>query len=81
MVKLNIIMPTQKKQYEVVWIELNTPVGSIIVQPGHAPTIVTLHKDKPITFKLKTGKQESFNLLHGIAHVTRQDVTIIAHAH
>jgi F0F1-type ATP synthase epsilon subunit len=79
--KLHIIMPTQKEQYDVVWVELNTPVGSVIIQPEHAPTIITLQKGEPITFKLKTGKQESVNLVHGVAHVTRQDITIIAHAH
>lgn len=81
MMKLHIIMPTKKEQYEIVWVELYTPVGSVVIQPEHAPTIMTLKKDEPITFKLKTGKQESVNLMHGVAHVTRKDVTIIAHAH
>jgi F0F1-type ATP synthase epsilon subunit len=75
--ELQIINPQQKLSYAVVWIELNTPTGNIIIQSGHAPMVVMLSPGKPLIFKLKTGKQESFIVRQGIAHITRNLTKII----
>jgi F0F1-type ATP synthase epsilon subunit len=55
---LKIIQPTQQKEYEVVWIEANTPDGNFVIQEGHAPTTLVLSAKSDLRYCFKTGKQE-----------------------
>ena len=75
--KLTIISPFSKKELDIAWLELNTPAGSFVIQPGHAPTILTLSAHKEVTFCLKSGKQESFTAKQGIVDINRTSATII----
>lgn len=75
--KFTIISPYEKTTYAISWIELNTPVGNFVIQPGHAPTILTLSPGEKITFGLANGKRESLIIKQGIAHVTRDSATIL----
>lgn len=75
--KLYIISPFEKKIVDIAWLELNTQVGNFVIQPGHVPTILTLAPNKEIMFCLKSGKQESFVIKQGIAHITRIDITLL----
>ena len=75
--KLYIITPFSKKTLEIAWLELNTPAGSFVIQPGHAPTILTLAPQKEVRLCLKSGKQESFVAKQGIADITRTTATIL----
>lgn len=74
--KLIIVSPAGEKQSEVAWLELNTAIGNFVVLPGHAPMMVTLAPTQPITFCLKSGKQESFVIKQGIADITRTSATL-----
>lgn len=75
--KLFIISPFEKKIFDIAWVELNTQIGNFIIQPGHAPMVLTLTKGRDITFCLTNGKQESFVIMQGIADITRTQTTII----
>ncbi len=75
--QLSIISPTKKEIFDVAWVECNTPTGSYIIQPGHAPMILTLSKEKPFVFALKNGKEEMVMIKQGIAHITRENVTVL----
>lgn len=75
--KLYIISPFSKKTFDIAWLELNTPVGNFIIQPGHASTILTLAPQKHVTFCLKSGKQETFIVKQGIADITRTTATLL----
>jgi F0F1-type ATP synthase epsilon subunit len=75
--KFTIVSPYDKKIYAISWIELNTPVGNFVIQPGHAPTILTLSAGEKITFGLANGKRESLAIKQGIAHITRDSATVI----
>ncbi len=75
--KLTIISPYEKKVYAISWIELNTPVGNFVIQPGHVPTVLTLSPGEKITFGLANGKRESCTVHQGIAHITRDSATIL----
>jgi F0F1-type ATP synthase epsilon subunit len=75
--ELELISPEQKTSITVAWVELNTPTGNYIIQPGHIPMIIPLTADQPFTFQNKSGKQESCDVASGIAHVERTKVTII----
>lgn len=74
---ITIITPTQTQNYEVAWLELNTPCGNMIVQRGHVPMIVTVAANQPITFRLKSGKQETIMPRAAIVEISRESTTII----
>jgi len=71
-----IIGPVSKKIVRITWLEINTPVGNFVIQPGHVPTLLTLSGQQPITFCLKNGKQESLLVHEGIVEVTRDSATL-----
>jgi F0F1-type ATP synthase epsilon subunit len=75
--KLFLVNPIAQKELEVAWIELNTPTGNIIILPEHAPTVVSLNPDQPLTYCLKSGKRETFMVHRGMAEIGRHDATII----
>lgn len=79
--KLEIVSSDAHNIYQVAWLELNTPVGNFIIQQGHAPMILSLTPDKPITFRLKTGKQQTINANNGMAKITRESTTLMIDTH
>lgn len=73
---LSIISPLDKKSYKILWLELNTPLGNFVIQPEHAPTILTLAPNRPVIFCLHNGKEESINITQGIVEISRSTATI-----
>lgn len=74
---LNIITPTFATEYQIAWLELTTASGSLIIHQGHAPTILAVTPYSQIIFKLKTGKQQTITVDHGIVHVNRKTIEAI----
>lgn len=74
---LNIIRPEHTSSYEIAWIELNTIHGNLIINRGHAPTVLILAENKDAIFKLNTGKQQTIAIRNGIAEVTRDTIQLI----
>ena len=72
-----IISPSSKKIYPVMWIEINTPQGNYVIQPGHAPMIMSLSAKRPLAFGLENGKRESIMIQEGTISITRTDATLI----
>ena len=75
--QLTIISPLKKEQYDIAWVEFNTPLGNFVIQPGHAPTAFTLSEKKQFVYCLKSGKEEVVIVNHGIAEITRTNVTVL----
>jgi len=75
--ELTIITPNETSEFSIVWLELNTPTGNMVVQPGHAPMILILASRQPAMFRLKNGKQESITVRHGIADIRRDRATLV----
>ena len=75
--KFTTISPYDKTVHAISWIELNTPTGNFVIQPGHAPTVLTLTSGEKVTFGLANGKRESFVVTRGIVHITRDSVMIL----
>lgn len=70
--KLTVVTPQHKNEYTVEWIEGHTPVGNIIVLPGHAPIIMTLIAGSDLSFLLPTGEKKRVKLLRsGFLEVNR----------
>lgn len=75
--KLSVISPESAIDHEIAWIELNTAKGNRVVQRGHIPCLFLLTQNKPVIFKLKTGKQQTFLVRYGIVQVHRDSIILI----
>lgn len=75
--RLRIATPLEKHELEIAWIEINTPVGNFIIQPEHAPMIITLSPMSAINYRLTSGKEETKKVMQGIAHVERDHITLL----
>lgn len=75
--ELHIITPVSKKSIAVAWIEVFTPLGGLVVQPGHAPLITSLRENSQVTVCLKSGKIETIDISRGLFKVTRKEASII----
>lgn len=79
--ELKILRPTGKETRSIVWIEIDTnDVGNFVIKRGHAPMVLAIAHDKPITVLLTSGKQETFSVQHGgFAKIDRESITLILH--
>lgn len=75
--ELTIITPTSAQKISIAWLEINTPVGNFVIQPGHAPMVVTLSPKEKVMYGLENGKRESIMVNLGTAHITRTAVTLL----
>lgn len=75
--QLHIASPSEKFETMIAWVELTTESGSMIVLPGHAPMIVSLVPLSSLYYRLRSGKEETKKVAHGIAHITRSSITIL----
>ena len=75
--RLHISSSLENREIKIAWIELNTPAGNFIIQPEHAPMVVTLNPMSRVTYRLTTGKEETKKIGKGVAHVTREGVTLL----
>lgn len=79
--ELTIIRPTGKEMREIVWLDIDTDdVGNFVIKREHAPMVLAIAHNKPVTMLLTSGKQESIAAKHGgFAHIEREGVTLILH--
>lgn len=75
--ELIIITPLYQQTYHVEWLEIRTPTGSFVIQPGHVPTVLVLMPHQKVTFGLPNGKRESLMIQQGTAHITRTSATLL----
>lgn len=64
-------------EHDVEWVELNTPVGNMVIQEGHAPMIVELMQGHELLYQVAGSAVESIFIVQGIAHVTRLEVKVL----
>lgn len=75
--KLQIITTQRMIEHDITWIELNTPVGNMVVQHGHAPMMIELRPGHELLYQKKDGVQDSIMIVQGVAHITRHEVKIL----
>ena len=75
--KLSVISPQAILHYPAVWIEINTPVGNMVIQEGHVPMIVEIEPNSEILLMQENGKQLAILVKQGFLHVTRQEVKLL----
>jgi len=77
-VKLTIVSPFTEKTFDIAWLEIETPAGNFVIQPGHAPMVVTLTPHKKINIGLANGKQECLMISQGIVEISCTQITLIS---
>lgn len=75
--ELRVVTPQHIQKYIVTWIDLNTPEGNLVIQPGHAPMVLLLSPGKEVTFCLKNGKKESAMISQGIIEILRTHAILL----
>jgi F0F1-type ATP synthase epsilon subunit len=75
--KLCVISPHTTVEHSIVWVEINTPVGNMVIQENHAPMIIQIEPNSEILFMQENGKQMSLAVLQGFMHITRQDIKLL----
>ncbi|AXK60799.1 hypothetical protein [Candidatus Chromulinivorax destructor] len=75
--KLSVISPQSIQQYAIVWVEINTPVGNLVIQENHAPMIVEIEPNSEILLMQENGKQMSILVVQGFIHVTHQEIKLL----
>ena len=75
--ELTFVTPSGKEVHTVSWVEINTPTGNYVIQPGHAPTAFTLTLGKPLVYSFANGKQVSVMIENAIVDVSRTGVLVL----
>ena len=58
--KLSLIDIEKIVTHDVVWVEINTPAGNMVIQATHAPMIIELLSGHDLLFELTaTGEHKS----------------------
>jgi len=78
--QLYIINPKHQETHTILWLDIVTPYGSFIIQPGHAPMIIDLAPGRPFTFALENGVQKSVTARRAVLTVERTQAKIIMNA-
>jgi F0F1-type ATP synthase epsilon subunit len=76
-VKFSVISPHTVEEYNIVWIEINTPAGNLVIQENHAPMVVEIEPNSEILFMQENGKQVSMIILQGFIHVIRLEIKLL----
>lgn len=77
---LTIMSTSTFEEHHIIWIEINTPTGNLVIQDHHAPVITLVNKQEDVIYCFKTGKKNTLVLPHGgILKVTRTTALLIVH--
>jgi F0F1-type ATP synthase epsilon subunit len=76
-VKFSVISPHSVVEHTIVWLEINTPAGNLVIQEDHAPMIVEIEQNSELLFMEHNGKQISIIVLQGFIHVTRKEIKLL----
>jgi len=76
-VKFSVISPHSIVHHTIAWVEINTPVGNMVIQENHAPMVVEIEPNSELLFMQPNGKQEAIIVQQGFIHVTRQEIKLL----
>jgi len=72
-----IITQTSQKSQPVEWLEIETPLGNMVIEQGHAPLITSLKEGCEILFKPVADSVKSIKINRGIAKIKRDSATVL----
>lgn len=66
------------KKHDIIWLEVNTPTGNLVIQEHHAPLITLVNKEEELSYCFRTGKKNVLSLPHGgILKITRTEALLL----
>ncbi len=75
---LTIMSTSSNEKHSIIWIEVNTSTGNLIIQENHSPIITLLKDQEEVVYCFKTGKKNTLFLAHGgILKVTRTEALLL----
>jgi F0F1-type ATP synthase epsilon subunit len=74
---LSIVTPQQPRALSVAWLEVETPTGNLVIQPGHAPLVTLIKKNSTCTIAFGDGSLEQIEVFGGILHVRKAEIMLI----
>ncbi len=74
---LEILTPNEYRTFVIAWLEVNTGIGNLIIQPGHAPAVMTLADNSTAIATLPAGGEEVIAVPRGVMEVTRSRVRLL----
>jgi F0F1-type ATP synthase epsilon subunit len=77
--ELSIITITKKVRIAINWIEINTPVGNMVIQPHHANMIIAVLPDSICKFEHENGSVESVVVPQGIVEIGPTVICLVMH--
>ncbi|MDP3787910.1 MAG: hypothetical protein Q8Q60_01165 [Candidatus Chromulinivorax sp.] len=75
--KFSVISPHGIINHTIVWVEINTPVGNMVIQENHAPMVIEIESNSELLFMQPNGKQISIVVVQGFMHVTRAEIKLL----
>lgn len=75
--KIELYSLAKNAQFEVESVTVQTPAGSCMIYPGHAPMIAPLLPQQSIELILTNGLQKRIFVLQGVIQITRVLVTLL----
>lgn len=79
MLKLTIIGPTARHEFDVLWVTIETPQGNFTVQEHHTPLISLIRKGSVITFARSDAPliPQMFAIIDGLIEITRAGARVL----
>ncbi len=74
---LEILTPNEYRTMTIAWLEVNTGIGNLIIQPGHAPTTMTLKDNRVAIATLPAGGEEVIAVARGVMEVSRSRIRLL----
>ena len=75
--KLLVVDTEKTVEYDVNWVELNTPVGNMVIQQHHVPMVIELSPMQKLIFEDSAGAKQLITISQAVAHITRSQVKVL----
>ncbi len=74
---LEILTPYEYRTFIIAWLEVNTGIGNLIIQPGHAPAVMTLTDNSTAIATLPAGNDEVIVVTRGVVEISRSRIRLL----
>lgn len=77
MINLEIVSPSLNILENIIWLELNSPAGNIVIQPGHTPMFISVLDGESFVYCLENGKQKNIKIEDGFLSFDNNQACLI----
>ncbi len=77
MINLEIVSPSLNISENIIWLELNSPAGNIVIQPDHTPMFISVLDGESFIYCLENGKQKNIKIEDGFLSFDNNQACLI----